>query len=76
MPLTRLCALASALWLSGCVTTQPVTNNQGPAPVISSQSHNDTPSIAQVPADIPQAQPTQAQPTIDDLAVAEAVSPK
>ena len=76
MPLTRLCALASALWLSGCVTTQPVTNNQGPAPVISSKSHNDTPSIAQVPADIPQAQPTQAQPTIDDLAVAEAGQPE
>jgi len=71
MPLTRLCALASALWLSGCVTTQPVTNNQGPAPVISSQSHKDTPSIAQVPADIP-----QAQPTIDDLAVAEAGQPE
>jgi membrane-bound lytic murein transglycosylase D len=69
--LTRLCVLASALWLSGCVTTQPATNTQGPAPVISSQSPNGIPSRAEAPAATP-----QAQPTIDNAAVAAASQPQ
>jgi membrane-bound lytic murein transglycosylase D len=67
MLLTRLCVLGSALWLSGCVTTQPLTNNQGPAPVISSQSASGTPNPAEVPA-----APPQAQPTVDNAAIAAA----